>query len=161
MGMPDVIVCVQGLDTLTGKALFEARKRIQLHAESELFVGVKIVDVSNFFQLGRTLANSSAHNISWRSIRSYMATEGVEVLQDESNNDNVTLQMKGYLRGMPMNVNSLMYIPGCGPCAIESVREANESFPGRKQVISSADGTEEFIELFSDVEKYVNHVRAI
>ena len=65
-GMPEVVVCVQGLNTLSGKALFECKKRMQQFMNAALFDDVKIVDVSDASLLLRSLTNSTTREVSWR-----------------------------------------------------------------------------------------------
>lgn len=66
-GMPEVIVCAQGLNTLTGKALFETKKKLQQSLDTAIVKDVRVIDVTDTFQLIRTLSNSTMREISWRS----------------------------------------------------------------------------------------------
>jgi pre-rRNA-processing protein TSR1 len=133
-GLPEVICCVQGLSLLAGKRLLDARRYIQQVVDEELYVGAKIVDVSSFSLLGRTLSTISGDDLSWRSIRSFLVSETTNIISDEGENG-LTLRVTGYLRGRPMNLHSLMYITGTGACCVQSIRAVEEVFPGRKTLL--------------------------
>lgn len=129
-----MICCVQGLSLLAGKRLLDARKYIQRVVDEELYVGAKIVDVSSFASLGRTLSTISGDDVSWRSIRSFLVPETANIVFDEGHNG-LTLRVTGYLRGRPMNLHSLMHITGAGACCVQSIRAVDEAFPNRKTLL--------------------------
>ena len=73
-----------------------------------------------------------------------MVTEAVEVIPNEDQGidetaDMISIRVKGYLRGRPMTLNSMMYIVGAGTCYLDSVNKCSESFPSRGTPAADSD----------------------
>jgi pre-rRNA-processing protein TSR1 len=123
-GCPEVVACVQGMESFTGKALIDRRKLIHRTLESSISSDVKIVETAAT-QLCRQLFSASLRDIGWRSIRTYLVADSVAVSSvqavDTSNGPVSRLRIGGYLRGRPLQVNSLVHITGLGTGRIASI----------------------------------------
>ena len=135
--MPEVIVCAQGFHLYTGKVLHETKRMCQRILNANIYDEVKCIDTTDFALLGRTLSTSICKEVSWRGVRSYLVSENAEVVgfdgHDEGHSQ-CTIRVKGYIRGQPMSVNSMMYIVGAGTCYVDSIRPCDEEcFPTKRR----------------------------
>ena len=137
-GCPDLMCCMQGYESFTGKALIDRKKTVIRVCETEVTSYIKVLEFSNngqMFDDGRNasvshicrqLCSMSPKDIGWRSIRSYMLSQTCEILpkemiSDEEGNLNETIRVTGYLRGRPLPVNSLIHIVGVGTGRIKEI----------------------------------------
>ncbi len=141
LGCPEVLFCVLGLDGSVSKTNLSLKKAAQQYIEHHaVFPGAKIVEgFSNNGQsspqLVRTLCNLTPKSISWRATRSYVVSDKVFVEPQEVNGEfsssdssaKFRVQVSGYLRGMPMSVNSLMHVVGVGTGRLVSAWGASSS----------------------------------
>ena len=139
IGMPDVIVCAQGFHLFSGKVLHETKRMCQRILNANIYDEVKCIDTTEFLSLGRTLSTSICKEVSWRGVRSYLVAESAEVLchGDDDGDGQFSISVKGYIRGQPMSVDSMMYIVGAGTCYVDSIRQCEEeNFPARRKKTS-------------------------
>lgn len=137
-GCPDLMCCMQGYESFTGKALIDRKKTVIRICETEVTSYIKVLEFSNNGQMFddsrnasvshicRQLCSMSPKDIGWRSIRSYMLSQTCEILpkamiSDEEGKLNETIRVTGYLRGRPLPVNSLIHIVGVGTGRIKEI----------------------------------------
>ena len=134
--MPDIIVCAQGFHLFSGKVLHETKRMCQRILNANIYDDVKFIDTTEFTSLGRTLSASICKEVSWRGVRSYLVAENAQVVDngDDEGSGQCSISVKGYIRGQPMSVNSMMYIVGAGTCYVDSIRQCEEeNFPTRRK----------------------------
>lgn len=147
VGCPDVLVCVQGLGSYSGKGLIDARR--QVHRQLCAYIGPehKSVEGNRPELLCRQLCNITPRAVAWRNSRSYLLADAVTVTVEsrafeshsrgDGQNDGTEVQnvvrISGYLRGKPLSVNSLAHVVGSGTGRIDSIRAAVEPFPGSRR----------------------------
>ena len=89
-------------------------------------------------EMTRAIVASTVKEVSWRSIRSTVVGDSLEVLDclpdaPESNRIRVT----GYLRGAPLYVHSLMHIMGVGTSRLESVEVGHDPLTSASRELKS------------------------
>lgn len=78
----------------------------------------------------------------WRCARSYLLADRVECDDLAEDEEEVSVRVYGALRGMPMYLHSLVYIPGTGTCRLRAVR--SEEVPAGCTVdVSKQDSLQE------------------
>lgn len=100
------------------------KRQAQLACQELIESDVKCIDDNNMSLLVRTISVTPAKPLTWRSHRSYLVGEAVEIEPTAATAGAAAtcrVRLSGYLRGAPMNVDSLMHIPGVGTCRVESV----------------------------------------
>jgi len=132
-GCPDSICVIHGIDPLTSTVpqRIEIRKNAQRRLQVALGSSdLKVMDTTETIQLARHLCNMAFRDVQWRSIRSYMATDSFEMAAfDDGSSGKCHLRVSGYLRGMPMSVDSLMHIVGVGTGKILSLEFSPNTDP--------------------------------
>jgi hypothetical protein len=121
-GLPDCVCCLQGFGSALGDIPVDFKRQAQLACQELVAADVKCIDDSNTSLLIRTISVAPAKQLTWRSHRSYVVGEKVEVdAPSAPDAPTCRVRLSGYLRGAPMNVDSLVHIPGVGTCRIESI----------------------------------------
>lgn len=150
-GCPDLMCCMQGFESFTGKALIDRKKTVIRICETEVTSYVKVLEFLNNGQMSddsrnasvshicRQLCSMSPKDIGWRSIRSYLLSQTCEQLPKLSGSDEVgksteSIRVTGFLRGRPLPVNSLVHIVGVGTGRIKEI-----TVGGNKAHSNSAD----------------------
>lgn len=174
MGCPDALFCVQnsslsgesmdeGISSSNtnskkkGAAAYASRKAVHQYIEEHaLLPEARIVDLDlarSNNMLARTLRSMNPKPISWRAQRSYLVADAASVQvqeqpqqQQSEGEPKCRVQLSGYLRGRPMNVNSLMHLVGVGAGRIVKVTKGRA--PG---ATPSAD--DDLSPIFADKEK--------
>jgi hypothetical protein len=133
IGMAESICYIQGLAALNTKSLAETRKLARRSFESCVGSNVRFAEDTDNSMLSRHLSALTPKNLNWRSARSYMVCETATVVEDvhELNEEGqVSLCIGGYLRGQPLNAQSLIHIPG-GTFPISRVTAAQGPFDAK------------------------------
>ena len=134
-GLPESICCVQGLmdgfdytSGLGGSSSVskhnDMKKIVNSVVQSRVGLEVKCIQEENCALLIRSISVCIPHDISWKKHRSYILSDKTIILPSDNSSDlpaSMSVKVSGYLRGAPMNVNSLMHIVGVGSCRIVSV----------------------------------------
>ena len=96
-------------------------------------------------QMIRGLSGMTARNMQWRSIRSYLLSEGAEaVTAPEGYSEGAqAIKLKGFLRGRPMCVNHLMHVLGGGTARVVSISSTQSPFEHSRRPGSGANDGEE------------------
>ena len=173
VGMPDLVVCLQGLEKISPKKYNETRRNALRNLESALVVGIKTFEVPATDFIGsvkfkndssggnknpmnacrsmlRALSDLTVKDISWRSMRSYVPVDSLNVTEnpckDQSDSDIVRedqggercgLTLTGYVRGKSLPVNSLMHIVGVGTCRVVQISSKSTPFQSTEGQIQS------------------------
>lgn len=112
-----MLLCVDGYDKSAPQKVQQAvKKEVQSIADHYL-PDVKVLDSNNAFQFCNAIANAGQKLLSWRQHRSYFISSDVELLPDkanEPNSDRCNVRIGAYIRGVPLNVNSMVHFVGVG-----------------------------------------------
>ncbi len=154
-GLPNVVVVMSGLSAIPAKQRSAAKKLCQRFVGTELGEASKIVEVDDLFkgagqaaqaaQLVRVLSETPSKDLSFRRGRSYMLAQSsrlVPATQDDgsplpsssassSSATATDLEISGYVRGVPLSVNSLVHLTGIGTFRMRRVVHAVDPCPRR------------------------------
>lgn len=150
-GMPEAIVCIQGLmqgfDYSSGMGgggsvsrQADLKRDVQVAVEAVLGSAVKCIQEENSAILIRSISVCIPRDISWRTSRSYVLSDNVEMLAPADPTQLTrSIKVSGYLRGSPMHLHSLMYVAGVGACRVVSVETATSPYDiaRKKEAISN------------------------
>lgn len=130
-GLPAVVGVLQGLEMLSGKKQADMRKWGQRFFDTHLATQAKSIDGSNTSLLLRTLCTVPTRRVHWRSVRSYILPDIVEIkpLDNPQNTEFGTLCIRGYIRGRPLDVNQLVHLGELGHFRIRQVNSWTEPCP--------------------------------
>lgn len=124
-------------------------REIQRHLESEISTDIKIAHSQDGAQILRLLSSTIPHDISWRSIRSYMLADSIQIIPDEVVAESesagavvptFSVRLSGYLRGKPLCVHSLGHLPSVGTGRIVSIEAPLAGGPCDVRSSSSVEG---------------------
>jgi hypothetical protein len=93
----------------------------------------------------RHLSSVTIKDISWRSNRTYLLADRVEVMnepkfkEDKSipSSSSETVRIGGFIRGSPLFIHTLGHIPGGGTCRLKKVIVLCSGVPFQKRVIDT------------------------
>ncbi|CAL1271217.1 unnamed protein product [Larinioides sclopetarius] len=114
--LPTTIHVAEGLSKMNPKKKAEYRKHVQKSLESR-FPDIKLhqADTSQELQLLlRQIGSQKQRPIGFRDNRPHLLVENMVFELKDSDSNNGTLKVSGYIRGQPLNVNSLVHLPGWG-----------------------------------------------
>lgn len=114
-GMPTPVVVAMDIEGVHPKKRTSEKQNVQ-KLISKWLPEEKVVQLdksSDGLNLLRRIGNQKRNVLHHRERRPFMLTEDVEYVPDMEG-DNGTLKVRGYLRGMPLNVNGLVHISGLG-----------------------------------------------
>lgn len=123
---------LQGLEQLKGKAQADMRKWGQRFFDTEFAGQAKVVDASNITLLGRTLGTTPARRLHWRSVRSYLIADSIDVVPPDDSSETgkySTLHVRGYIRGRPLDVNQVIHLGDAGHFRMRQINSASEPCP--------------------------------
>lgn len=119
VGLPETVCYSQGLANLSGKALHEMRKLSRRHFEAAVGTNVRFAEDTDSSMLCRHLTAIMPKTLAWRAHRSFMLCETLSVVKDEEEKEgslhddtHCSLKLGGYLRGQPLDVQSLVHVFG-------------------------------------------------
>ena len=160
VGMPEVVCALQGMEALPPKKYTDIKRDGGRNIEDTLVPEIKSFEISvvqdparstaaamdvasldfskripsigrdGTAQMIRCLSGMTARNMQWRSIRSYLLSEGSEaVAAPEGYSEGAqAIKLKGFLRGRPMCVNHLMHVLGGGTARVVSITTTPSPF---------------------------------
>ncbi|XP_050676198.1 pre-rRNA-processing protein TSR1 homolog [Leptidea sinapis] len=129
-GMPTPVVITMDLEGVHPKKRTTEKQTIQ-KLISKWLPEEKIMQLdksSDGLNLLRRIGNQKRNIIHHREKRPYMLAEEVNYVPD-SEGDNGTLTLSGFLRGMPLNVNSLIHITGLGDFQMSRIDGHEDPYP--------------------------------
>lgn len=141
-GLPAVVGISQGLELLQGKRQAEMRKWGQRFFDTQFSGQARVVDSSNMDLFVRTLCTVPARPVHWRSIRSYLIADSVEIVRSDSQDgsERGTLHLRGYVRGRPLNVNQVVHLSGMGHFNMKQIVSSRDPCPIKKSMRLSGVG---------------------
>ncbi|CAK1552832.1 unnamed protein product [Leptosia nina] len=129
-GMPTPIVVAMDIEGIHPKKR-TSEKQIVQKLVSKWLPDEKVMQLdksSDGLNLLRRIGNQKRNVIHHREKRPYMLAEEVEYVPDNEGN-NGTLKLTGYLRGMPLNVNSLIHVSGLGDFQMFRIDGHDDPYP--------------------------------
>jgi hypothetical protein len=136
VGLPESICYTQGLHTLSGKALVDMRKLSHRHFEAAIGTNVRYAEDTDTSMLIRHICAITPKSVLWRSTRSYMLCETAQIVDDVHalNPEGVcSVRLGGYLRGQPLNVQSLVHVFGA-TYAVSRISSALGAFDSKESL---------------------------
>jgi len=140
VGCPDLVCCLQGLSAELERAQHDIKRDAIRHIESVVSVPITPFEDYNAPSMCRHLCSSAVKGITWRNTRSYMMTDHIEHMTSTDVTSG-SIRVQGYLRGKPLDINSLVHIPGVGTGRIAQIESLSDpfaatpvSFHGKKSV---------------------------
>ncbi|XP_023936933.2 pre-rRNA-processing protein TSR1 homolog [Bicyclus anynana] len=129
-GMPTPVVVAMDIEGVNPKKRTTEKQNVQ-KLISKWLPDEKIMQLdksSDGLNVLRRIGNQKRKVIHHRQKRPYMLAEEVEYLPDKEG-DSGTLKLSGYLRGMPLNVNSLVHITGLGDFQMTRIDGLDDPHP--------------------------------
>ncbi|KAH9632523.1 hypothetical protein HF086_004538 [Spodoptera exigua] len=129
-GMPTPIVATMDIEGVHPKKRTTEKQNVQ-KLVSKWLPEEKVMQLdksSDGLNLLRRIGNQKRNIIHHREKRPYMLAEEVEFVPD-SEGENGTLKISGYLRGMPLNVNGLVHITGLGDFQMSRIDGLEDPHP--------------------------------
>eukprot|EP01134_Creolimax_fragrantissima_P002968 CFRG2968T1 len=131
IGLPPMTSVVVGLERMPVKRKGEVKKAVhkfmQFHFPNDERILPCDGDIDALALL-RCLAGKKRESVSWRNYRSYVVPDSIDFVGSETNPEECTLKLTGYIRGSKFDVNRLVHIPGIGggDFLVEKVVSAND-----------------------------------
>lgn len=127
-GFPTVSHVIVGLETLSAKRRADTKRDLTKYALSS-FSETRVHAIekpSDVDALLWAVLNQKSRHVHWSDQRSHMYVENSKFVQVDEGLG--SLQITGYIRGRPWNVNGLVYLPGFGAYQIVSIKSAQDPF---------------------------------
>ncbi|XP_076662632.1 ribosome biogenesis protein BMS1 homolog [Halictus rubicundus] len=144
-GMPRIMGVLTHLDLIkNAKQLKKTKKTLKQRFWTEVYAGAKLFYLSGLLHgeylrmevknLARFISVMKFRPLTWRSTHPYILTDRVEDLTPpESIRQNPktdrTISLYGYVRGVPLNKETSIHIPGCGDLKIKDVSFLSDPCP--------------------------------
>ncbi|XP_053978167.1 ribosome biogenesis protein BMS1 homolog [Hylaeus volcanicus] len=136
-GMPRIMGVLTHLDLIkNAKQLKRSKKTLKQRFWTEVYAGAKLFYLSGLLHgeylrtevknLGRFISVMKFRPLTWRSMHPYILADRVEDLTSPElirQNPKIdrTISLYGYVRGIPLNKETSVHIPGCGDVKIKDV----------------------------------------
>jgi pre-rRNA-processing protein TSR1 len=152
IGCPEVLFCYTGISKVPQKQVKSVKQLVQDEAERQFGSAVKTGDMSKVALVARQMCNMASRTLQWRKHRSYLIADSWQVVcgGEQQEDGTTSVKLKGYMRGRPLALNSLMQLCGVGVARIESISSGGNPFAAARggkaasteveMVDSSADG---------------------
>ncbi|XP_019366530.1 PREDICTED: pre-rRNA-processing protein TSR1 homolog [Gavialis gangeticus] len=122
-GLPSCALAVQGMADLPPKKQTEAKKKLSKATEKR-FPEAKLFPLNTEQEsllLLRHLAAQKQRHLAFRDRRAYLLAHAAEFVPSQESDLVGTLKVSGFIRGQPLNVNSLVHIVGHGDFQMSQV----------------------------------------
>lgn len=129
-GMPTPIVVAMDIEGVHPKKRTIEKQNVQ-KLISKWLPEEKVMQLdknSDGLNILRRIGNQKRNIIHHREKRPYMLAEDIEYVPN-ADDDNGTLKISGYLRGMPLNVNGLIHISGLGDFQMSRIDGLEDPHP--------------------------------
>lgn len=107
------------------------KRLVQRCLDNDVVPGIKLLehsqDEGGAEDLVRVLSAVSGKDTTWRSLRSCVVADALELGDDSG--ETCGVRLSGYLRGSPLYVNSLMHLPGVGTARVVRVSGGKDCGP--------------------------------
>ncbi|XP_001601694.3 pre-rRNA-processing protein TSR1 homolog [Nasonia vitripennis] len=144
-GLATPIIAAANVECLPPKK----RQEYKQHVQKKLFKWIpeeKVMTIdkpADGLNILRRAGSQKQRNVIYRNKRSYLMAENVKFNLDENDtlaNNFGTLEVSGYLQGLPLSVNGLVHIPGFGDYQMSRIEETKDPFPlGPEKVLPGTD----------------------
>lgn len=139
-GLPTSIVAITGLESIPIKKRQDVKQQAQDKVtkwipDEKILTLDKQADALNLI---RKAGNQKQRNIIFRAKRPHLLAEKVKYTSGNAGTGGV-LEVSGYIRGMPLSVNSLVHIPGLGDFQMAQIDAPNDPHPLEKLKKSTND----------------------
>ncbi|XP_019400886.1 PREDICTED: pre-rRNA-processing protein TSR1 homolog, partial [Crocodylus porosus] len=122
-GLPSCALVLQGMADLPPKKQTEAKKKLSKAIEKR-FPEAKLFPLNTEQEsllLLRHLAAQKQRHLAFRDRRAYLLAHAAEFVTSQESDLVGTLKVSGFIRGQPLNVNSLVHIVGHGDFQMSQV----------------------------------------
>lgn len=125
-GMPTPIVTIMDMESVNPKKRSQVKSDIQKLIQKSLpeEKAMNFDTNSDALNLLRRIGGQKKNTIHNKANRPHMHVENFEFITDDTS-DSGTLQLSGYLRGQPLDVNQLVHIPGLGDFQMSQIDLVN------------------------------------
>eukprot|EP01038_Epipyxis_sp_PR26KG_P006017 gene6017-8287_t len=130
MGCPSPLAFLQGLPSQhNGKTQQIIRSAKEMVINTFSLPDLRIIEAGNSIATSRSICNITPKIVHWRSNRSYLIAEDVEILDNETMLDDSSqhpssgcqVRLNGFVRSKPLYIHSLIHITGVGACKISKI----------------------------------------
>ncbi|KAK0086595.1 hypothetical protein PV325_002904 [Microctonus aethiopoides] len=128
-GLPSTVVALTNLKSVNIKKHHEL-KQVSQSLINKWLPEEKILPLNNAadaLNLLRKVGSQKQRKVAFRDKRPYLLAEDVEFSSGE--NQIGTLKISGYLRGVPLSVNSIIHMPGFGDFQLSQIDASNDPYP--------------------------------
>lgn len=129
-GVPTPIVTLMDLESIVANRRGKTKAMIQKYTQ-KTFPIEKIVSLdtnSDGFNLFRRIGGQKKKTLHNRDSRPHLYAENVEYVENPLDPKAGVLKVTGHLRGIPLDVNSLIHIPNLGDFQISQIDLASDPF---------------------------------
>lgn len=159
-GLPTPMVCLMDLQSINPKKRSQTKTNIQ-KVVSSVLPDEKIMELEKLtdaLNLLRRIGGQKRRVMHNRSNRPHLLGEKVEYVPNspevaEQERPMGTLQVTGFLRGVPLSVNQLVHIPGLGDFQLEQIASPTDPYRMRKMEDGEMSSVEERAPLLPDPEQ--------
>jgi len=134
-GLPSSIHAIQGLKHVPLKKQNDTKKTLNKQLE-KWFPEIKLHPIDSGQEAGvilRLLANQKQKRIFYRERRPYLLADHMENVGDGDVDGKSTVKISGYIRGRPLNVNQLVYLPGAGEFQMSQIDMPKDPYSLKKK----------------------------
>jgi len=134
-GLPSCIHAIQGLKNVPVKKQTDTKKNIHKQLE-KWFPEIKLHAMDTGPEAGvilRQLANQKQKRIFYRERRPYLLADHMENVGEADEDNKGTVKISGYVRGRPLSVNQLIYLPGVGEFQMKQIDSPQDPYPLKKR----------------------------
>lgn len=131
-GVPTPIVTLMDLESVAPKRRAQVKADVQKRI-SKYFSDEKLMvldKTSDGLNMLRRIGGQKRNEVHNKNNRAHVFSERTEFVGD-------TLKVSGYLRGIPLSVNSLVHLPGLGTFQMSQIDAANDPMKGADEGSSS------------------------
>ncbi|EFN64487.1 Ribosome biogenesis protein BMS1-like protein [Camponotus floridanus] len=149
-GMPRIMGVLTHLDLIkNAKQMRKTKKTLKHRFWTEVYAGAKLFYLSGLLHdeylrieiknLARFISVMKFRPLTWRTTHPYMLADRIEDLTPPElirKNQKVdrTISLYGYIRGIPLNKETSIHIPGCGDMKIKDVNFLPDPCPLPEQI---------------------------
>ena len=133
-GVPSVVGVLQGV--LPQKQQAAARKQWAASLEARFPENARLFSLDldpDCTQILRHLTTLTPRQLEWRKHHPYVLCHSYATTPPTAEAAAGTLQLTGYVRGAPLNVNRLVHVPGYGDCQVRAIEVLHEPHPVRRK----------------------------
>ncbi|XP_067422063.1 pre-rRNA-processing protein TSR1 homolog [Emydura macquarii macquarii] len=151
-GLPSYALAVQGVTDLPQKKQVDAKKKLGKAIEKR-FPEAKFFPLNTEQEsllLLRHLATQKQRHLAFRDRRAYLLAHDAEFVPSQDSDLVGTLKVSGFIRGRPLNVNSLMHIVGHGDFQMSQIDAPPDPFPLNPRVVKGQQTKGQDMEIQDD-----------